>query len=175
LDQGLKDDAEVDIDMAGDESGPADGDEGDREDMDMVRPISDPDLGRMATAGTATATGGTDSDTKGTATATGGTDSDTKGTATAIGRADSDTAGTATAIGRADTDTAGSATDFTQGSPPKGPQMFDFFQKALSMEYAKISDQERKEYEKKALEWRKQGPDQEEKNRFAHNLLPVCI
>jgi hypothetical protein len=58
-------------------------------------------------------------------------------------------------------------TDMKNTPSSKKPQLFDFFQKALSLEYVKLTDKERGIFEKQALDWRKSGLDGEEKKRYA--------
>lgn len=44
-----------------------------------------------------------------------------------------------------------------------GGRLFDFFQLAISQEFNKLSDEQKAEYEKKALEWRVNGPSDDVK------------
>ncbi|TEB39682.1 hypothetical protein FA13DRAFT_1784377 [Coprinellus micaceus] len=68
---------------------------------------------------------------------------------------------------------AGTDTKNTPSS--KKPQLFDFFQKALSLEYVKLTDKERGIFEKQALDWQKSGPDGEEKKRAAEKYVALWI
>ncbi|TEB06404.1 hypothetical protein FA13DRAFT_1807113 [Coprinellus micaceus] len=66
-------------------------------------------------------------------------------------------------------------TDTKNTPSSKKPQLFDFFQKALSLEYVKLTDKERGIFEKQALDWQKSGPDGEEKKRAAEKYVALWI
>ncbi|KAF6751345.1 hypothetical protein DFP72DRAFT_850967 [Ephemerocybe angulata] len=48
---------------------------------------------------------------------------------------------------------------------------FNFFQKALTIEWKKLSEEEQEKYHKLAIKWRKRGPNEEEKRRLAQYKL----
>ncbi|KAF5334778.1 hypothetical protein D9611_012900 [Ephemerocybe angulata] len=49
--------------------------------------------------------------------------------------------------------------------PKKPPKPFNFFQKALGMEWGALDDDEKQKYQEMAIEWRERGPNEDEKRR----------
>lgn len=54
------------------------------------------------------------------------------------------------------------------GKPIK---VFDYFQAAITEEFAKLTDDQRKEYELRASKWRTEGPPPEQKRRLLAPFL----